>query len=225
MNQKYPNIVFELFEFLVNANVDISGGNADGRIASIEKEEVVIDTIMKRFDTCVKAPPRHWYDFAIIDNDRTLYFNVKLSTGRIDNANQKKGIIHSLTTIPLSSIPNNMNFNKFFRLVNDNLLDERDYFREYYYVYIDKIDHSVIIKSMLDIVHYKSNPCNFLQIDWKQEKNEAGNIFETDVVKIQRRIVGTIAKSLKQFIESSLDLVLDFYPELASELIPEDSLE
>ena len=189
MNPKYPNIVFELYEFLVKAKVDISGGNVDGRIASIEKEEVVVDSIMKRFDTCVKPPPRHWYDFAIVDNDRTLYFNVKLSTGRIDNANQKKGIIHSLTTVPISSIPNNMNFNKFFRLVNDNLLDERDYFREYYYVYIDKIDHTVIIKSMLDIVHYKSNPCNFLQIDWKQEKNEADNIFETDVVKIQRRIV------------------------------------
>lgn len=170
MNPNYPAILFDVCDFLPQHVFDLSGGaNEDGRIVSIRKEELVIRAISDKFPS-VLPPPRHWFDIALKYNDTLIYCNVKISKGSTDNALQKKGIVHSLTNLHEKNIPNNMNFNTMHQLLEDHAIENRMYEREYYLIYLDKNNKTVIIRSICDISRFQSNPCNFLQINWKAEK-------------------------------------------------------
>lgn len=140
MNSNYPSILFEVYDFLIEYTFELCGGEGeDGRVVSIEKEKDVVKVISDKFPSIV-PPPRHWFDIALIYNDQLIHCNIKISTGKNDNANQKKGIIHSLTNLHEKNIKNNMNFNFMHDLIMDNVLENRRYDREYYYIYLDKKD-------------------------------------------------------------------------------------
>jgi hypothetical protein len=125
---------------------------------------------------------------------------------------RKKGIVHSLTDINENNIKNNLSFNDMYQLIHEHRIQERQYEREYYFIYLDKKDKTIIIRSLCDIIHFQSNPCNFLQINWTKEKRQTTTDFQTDVIEIKNRILGTIAKSVKKFVDSSNKLLLEYYP-------------
>lgn len=212
MNPSYPSILFDVLAVLHGYAFEFSGGNnPDGRIVSIEKEKDVVTAISNNFE-CIIPPPRHWFDIALMFNEQLIYCNIKISTGKTDNAKQKKGIVHSLTNLHEKSIRNNMNFNKMHQLIHDHALDSRVYEREYYYIYLDKKDKSVIIRSMCDIMHFQSNPCNFLQINWDAEKKRTNIDATDDLTESKKRILGTIAQSIKKFVDSSNDFMNAYLP-------------
>jgi hypothetical protein len=228
MNPNYPAVMFELETYLKECKLNMKNGQEDGRIGSVELEKIVVDKIAEKFES-IKPPPRHWYDIALYDNDQIIYCNVKISTGNTDNANQKKAIIHSFTNVNEAKIKPNMNFNQMLRLINSDLLEVRNYHREYYYIYIDKTDGSIIIRSLCDIVNLQSNPCNYLQINWKKEKDVINNTdnnenieFIEDIAKIRKHVLGTIAESIKKFVDGSSDFLEEFYN---IKLAPKDAEE
>ena len=106
---KYPSVVQELEAFLKTCCFDLTGGG-DGRVVSLEKEKCVVDRILQNFEG-EGAPPRCWYDLILRYQGHNIYFNVKISTGSTDNANQKKGIVYSLTNLDADRIKANMCFN------------------------------------------------------------------------------------------------------------------
>lgn len=224
MNSNYPSILFELYDYLNECNFELSGGNHDdGRIVSIEKEKDVIEKIQQRFD-CITPPPRHWYDIALKMNDEIIYCNIKISKGSTDNAMQKKAIVHSFTNMHHKNIKANMNFNEMLRTINEHQIETRNYNREYYYVYIDKKDKTIIIRSIFDITHFQSNPCNYLQINWNKEKDVDDMEYIDDITEIKKKILGTIAKSLKTFIDHNSKLV-EYYYNLSTTHHKQNTLE
>jgi hypothetical protein len=211
MHGSYPAVLFELEEYLKGCTFNLSTGHHDdGRVVSIEKEKDVINRITEKFE-CIIPPPRHWYDIAIMSNERLIHCNIKISTGKTDNAMSKKGLIHSLTDLHENNIKGNLTYDAMKALIESNLLIERDFQREYYYIYIDKLDGTIIIRSMLDIIHYQSNPCNILQINWSKEKKTKCLESQFDLHTSRKRIEKVIAKSQKQYIDNNCAYYKHYY--------------
>ena len=107
---------------------------------------------------------RWWWDFRV----NNIPFNLKISTGGTDNAFNKVAIIYTITGKEV--VKRNMNFNLFFKLLQEMpKKTERDEMTEYHYLVVNKNDGRVLLKSILDIYEFKSNPCNYLQINWANE--------------------------------------------------------
>jgi hypothetical protein len=67
----------------------------------------------------------------------------------------------------------------------------------------DKNTKNILFKSIFDIHTYKSNPCNVLQINWKNEfLNEKYSIDDKIYHKKIFELLSTIQKSLKKEYES-----------------------
>jgi hypothetical protein len=208
MNTNYPQILFEVQQFLVESALNLKGGsNEDGRVASIEKEDDVINALLSRYD-CIKGKKRHWFDIAIKDiTGEWIYCNIKISNGKTDNALQKKGIVHSLTNLHESRIPGSMNMNTMHRLLVSNMLDNRNYYREYYYIYLDKNENVVIIRSLCDIEYMQSNPSNILQINWCKEKQRLELNPSEDIVEIKNKVCKVIVTSIIKYIDTCSELL------------------
>jgi hypothetical protein len=217
---KYPSVVQELEAFLKTCRFDLTGGG-DGRVVSLEKETEIVDRILQNFEG-ESSPPRCWYDLLLRYQGYNIYFNVKISTGSTDNANQKKGIVHSLTHLDADHIKSNMCFNAMLKCIEENSLEERDYYKEYYIIYIDKKDGTVIVRSICDITHFQSNPCNYLQINWKKEKQITSIEQDRTIEDVKHIILGTIAESIKKLVENSVLWLERFYN---LKLIPQETEE
>jgi hypothetical protein len=72
---------------------------------------------------------------------------------------------------------------------------------EYHYLVVNKNTGKILLKSILDIHTFKTNPCNFLQINWS---NEFNNIeFVTPDLNFKEKIqelLKAIQTSVKQAI-------------------------
>ena len=202
-----PQDLRVLFEYLQSLSFQTEyenciNENEDGRLNSVSDEKRIIAILINHFgsDRVISAKPRAWYDFEFISQDHVhrFYINVKSSCGGVDNAFNKTAIVYSLTNLSPDVIPKNMNFNKLYSLIDKNICETRNTSHEYYYLYIDKKDKRVILKSILDIQNFVSNPCNILQINWNKEKSSnKGN--GSDLRVIKETIFNVIARSLQTF--------------------------
>ncbi len=203
---KYPveilTIKKSLERAIRNKIISFSKTHIDGRINSTIDEDLVINYLQKEFPNNIfKAKSRCWYDFCYKSKDKFIPVNVKISTGGTDNAFNKTAIVYSLTD--LEDIPNNISFDKMHNLITDNLKNMRNKNadKEYFYLYIDKLDDSVILKSLLDIQNYVSNPSNILQINWKCEKKEKYNT-NRDISECKDKLFNVIGESLNKKFKS-----------------------
>jgi hypothetical protein len=190
----------------------------DGRLSSMLSEKAVVNGIrscIAKDDAEVIVPSaRSWHDVAIKWGDAAApyYFNIKISTGGQDNAFNKKALVFSLTTLSEESIPDCMSINTMFDLLMTHKRARRrqDCCGEYFYLYIDKRDGTVLIKSLCDIQAWASNPQNLLQINWRQEKAARGRGRGRKSVKIapiRKRILIVIQDSLKKYFASCENLI------------------
>ena len=179
----------------------------DGRITSAVKESEYLDLLTKNLlknnpDFKIEqAPVRFWYDIMI----NKIPINLKLTTGNADDAFNKRAII--FTIFGTESPKANMNFSELTAILKGcNKKTKRDKQTEYHYLAVNKNDGKFLLKSILDIHSYKTNPSNTMQINWK---NEFNNIeYETDDFKKKTlELLKTIQKSLKQSMDSMKDFV------------------
>ena len=70
---------------------------------------------------------------------------------------------------------------------------------------INKCSNDYIIKSILDISNYKSNPSNILQINWKKEFNTKFLIMDNDYKDKINTLLTVIQKSIKDQINNSIE--------------------
>ena len=183
----------------------------DGRINSIYDEKTVIRLLETHYgDSYIHKPrsSRHWYDVKIkSSHNYWIPCNIKVSTGGTDNALCKKAIVYSLSTLEEDKIPKYMSFNKMIELIEANKNNVRNCHKEYFYIYVDKKDGSIIVRSMCDIQNYVSNPQNWLQINWAKEKRV---ILPCDLESLDdayNRLRSTLGGSLKKLIDSSNKLL------------------
>jgi len=184
---------------------------SDGRISSAIAEKPYLSELKKRLVEkhvfSVEIPnDRHWYDIRIND----IPINLKITTGSTsDNALNKVAVIYSLTGIEVKN--KNMNFDCFYKhLQNSKIKKERDPKTEYHYLVINKTNGNILLKSILDIHCYKSNPSNILQINWNNEfkfidyRCESFNDKAVELLSVIQKSIREAINSMEKFADADL---------------------
>ena len=132
----------------------------------------------------------------------SIPINLKLSSGGTDNAFNKIAIIYTITGADCSK--RNMNYDEWFNIIKDSKKkDTRNKQTEYHYLVVHKDTGQVLLKSILDIHTYKTNPCNILQINWNNEfKNIDSYIPDSRFKNKIQTLLKTVQASLKQYTNS-----------------------
>jgi hypothetical protein len=183
----------------INISYSLTG---DGRIVSAVKEKEYLDALVEALKeedpyTVYEIPKdRHWYDIRI----NSIPINLKITKGGTDNAFNKVAFLYTLTGVEVKK--KNMNMNKWFEQIQTiPHKTERDRHTEYHYLVVDKDTGTVLLKSILDIHTYKSNPANIFQINWKKEfKNIDYVTPESKYRSALLEMFGTVQKSIRQAI-------------------------
>jgi hypothetical protein len=179
----------------------------DGRLVSAIKEKEYLNELGKnlKVDTNIileYSKDRNWFDFKA----NNIPFNLKITSGGTDNAFNKNAIIYTLSGN--EKFKSNMNFNDFLKELQQLNKKKRENHLEYHYLAVDKSTGKFIIKSILDIYEYKSNPCNILQINWKKEfENSDHKINDDDYEKKIKELLLTIQTSVKKDVENKKKFV------------------
>lgn len=176
--------------------------DGDGRLTSAVKEKEYLTQLEQKLKadhpTLVfehQPVERWWWDFRV----NTIPINLKLTTGGTDNAFNKTSVLYTLTG---QEDRKNMNFSEYYmKLKTLPKKTERNYFTEYHYLAVSKETGQILLKSLLDIHTYKTNPCNNIQINWKHEFKNAEYIAPSLKLKVQQ-LVKAIQACVKQDIES-----------------------
>ena len=190
------------------------GNGHDGRISSAIAEKPFLDLLEKSLERSsfkIERPrDRYWYDIRI----NGIPINLKITTGNTDNAINKVAVIYTLTGIEVKN--KNMNFNTFYRILwNSKIKTERNRQTEYHYLVINKTNGSVLLKSILDIHTYKTNPSNVLQINWKNEfgfidyRSDNNSKKMYDLLKCIQVSVRESINSNRQFAEADLEVLIE----------------
>ena len=197
----YDSVILNLMECCANITQE-SDDQDDGRLSSALNEKATLKQIEKyALDNkinIVLGKPREWFDFQF----GNVYFNLKLTAGGTDNIFNKTAVIYSIT----GQIPNNKNmgFNTFMAHVEPkHWKQNRDLTSEYHYLIYHKIQCCWLIVRLMDIIEYKTNPCNILQVNWNNEfSNNAIDTLPWNKKII--RLLKTIQTSIKQDIKSKM---------------------
>lgn len=212
MSLTYSEIIQAIQEECGKINIQYSN-EGDGRITSAVKEKPYLDKLEEGLKSkypslkIVRPKERFWYDIQI----DTLAINLKLTTGKTDDAFNKRSVV---ATVGCSNptISQNTNFNKLYdALKGCAKTSERNKATEYHYLAIHKTTGAILLKSILDIHSYKSNPSNTLQINWDNEFKHIDYVCGDYRAKI-RELLKTIQTSLRKqyennrkFIEADID--------------------
>jgi len=206
---KYPKIIIRIENILKDfmEKERFHKKNKDGRINSIYDEKTVIRLLKKHYGESYIFKPissRHWYDVKISSSHNYwIPCNIKVSKGGTDNALCKKAIVYSLSTLEEDEIPKKMSFNKMIELIQKNKKNMRNCHKEYFYIYVDKKDGSILVRSICDIQNYVSNPQNWLQINWAKEKRVILPSDLENIDEVYNKIRSILGGSLKKLIDSS----------------------
>ena len=224
MEISYKEVISLIKSQCEKVNITFSS-DGDGRITSAIKEKEYLDILEKNITkeypsiTITRPKERFWYDIRI----NNIPINLKLTTGGTDNAFNKIAIYYTICGLELTK--KNMNYNQWYKLIKEcNKKTKRDHATEYHYLVVDKDSGKIILKSILDIHSYKTNPCNILQINWKNEftnikytiENEQFNEKIQELMKAIQKSIKQSVESMKQFIEA--DIQKDFRVEEKDEL-------
>lgn len=100
-----------------------------------------------------------------------------------------------------------MNYDAWYAVLKTSPRKEaRNKATEYHYLVVEKSTGQVLLKSVLDIHTYKTNPCNILQINWASEfKNRNFAILDSDFHKKERELLKAVQKSIVQSMESMME--------------------
>lgn len=148
----------------------------DGRLDSAESEASIIDHLVELFqDSDIKvdkAPPRYWYDVAFTVNGKTLYANVKATSGEgADNISSKFGLFYTLTGL-LPSEVKGANINH-WEPYNRKLLENLNYLSDtdYYFVVYFKDSETFLVTSLKRIQYLTPNGNNLpFQCNWSNNR-------------------------------------------------------
>ena len=179
--------------------------HSDGRLASAMKEGEYLAALEAGLKASYPSlvfehqpQDRWWWDFRV----NRVPINLKLTVGGTDNAFNKNAIYYTLTGTELDK--KNMNFNQFWKsIASAEKKTDRDPMTEYHYLAVNKANGEVLLKSILDIHSYKSNPCNILQINWANEFRQSDYVIEDSKHKEKCiQLLKTIQASVKQDVLS-----------------------
>lgn len=144
----------------------------DGRIGSVYMKKRVIEFLKENgFDVRDPRTCRDWYSMIVYDpqEDIEIPCNITISNGGADNFHNKSAIVYTCTTLGIKDIPKMMSYEEMYNLVKQNIAPSRDRKNEYYMIFLNKRKAKVVVRSLCDMVYFRSNPSNHLQIEWNKE--------------------------------------------------------
>ena len=210
----YPQIIQAIKDECAKINLNYSK-DGDGRITSAVKEGEYLNLLEKglkdnhpslNFEH--QPVDRWWWDFRV----NGLPINLKLTTGGTDNAFNKVAIIYSISGNEVEK--KNMNYNQFFKVITECTKKiERNHMTEYHYLVVNKNTGQVLLKSVLDIHTYKTNPCNNLQINWSNEFNNIDFVtpdlnFKEKIKELLKAIQTSVKQAIagmKEFADANIE--------------------
>jgi len=198
----YYQITQAIVEAAKKTNIEYSAEDEDGRLDSAIKEKPYLKMLIKELPSdfkCDVPKVRYWYDIRI----NGIPINLKLTTGKADNAFNKKAVETVLTCGELTTTQNS-NFNQFYATLKKCAKNGRNLESEYHYLVINKKTGQILFKPILDIHTYTTNPSNIIQINWKNEFNNITYKCPDFKAKI-RELLKAIQTSLRQWEERSRD--------------------
>lgn len=169
-----PKILLDLFEFLSSNNlISEEKINGEGRAASLIDESNIIDFMRsdsKWSEHLIEMECRTFGDFHLLDYDgETIHvINIKTTKGTTDNAFSKLGFLWAFTDMTMEELPGSIGIERWEKMMRTRKCNIPN--RDYWYLVFDKTDMSrLFLRGSKQIVNWKHNPTNKLQISWKLE--------------------------------------------------------
>jgi hypothetical protein len=197
----YEETIQAIKEACKKTNISFITDEDDGRLSSAVKEKPYLKALVENLPTGFKTEmpkARFWYDIII----NGIPVNLKLTTGKADNAFNKKAVNATLACGGSITTNQNTDFNAFYENLKKCSKNERNLATEYHYLAIHKNTGEILLKPLLDIHSYKTNPSNIMQINWKNEFNNIAYRSPDYKAKV-RELLKTIQTSLKEWFERS----------------------
>jgi hypothetical protein len=197
----YEETIHAIKEACKKTNITFTTDEDDGRISSAVKETPYLKALVENLPAGFKTErpkARFWYDIII----NGIPINLKLTTGKADNAFNKKAVNATLACGGVFATTQNTDFNAFYENLKSCSKNERNLATEYHYLAIDKNTGEILLKPLLDIHSYKTNPSNIMQINWKNEFSHIAYRSPDYKAKV-RDLLKTIQTSLKEWYERS----------------------
>jgi hypothetical protein len=108
-----------------------------------------------------------------------------------------------------------MNYNAFFKTLKETPKKAvRDQMTEYHYLVVNKETGKILLKPILDIHTFKTNPCNDLQINWRSEFKHADHVTPSlnfnakiqELLKVIQTSVRRLIASMKDFADADFEV-------------------
>ncbi len=195
IKKNYPKEIYDIWSAsytIFNNGLELTIHSEDGRVNSSLNETQIIRELCDNLPEIVVSKARNWCDITY----KGFPINIKITSGgSSDNCFNKKSLVFSLSQH--SVIPSSMNMNELKTLL-DKPKPKRD-FKEYYFLVFFKTKKLPLIKSLLDIQNFKSNPSNILQINWTKEYDAMSRFnLNQDINVILKKIMQIVQKSCQE---------------------------
>ena len=190
-----PEELIEAVEYLSGA-VTISSKHEDGRINSIDDEDMVLELLTEKYgeENVVKPPPRSWWDLKLFG----YHTNIKSSdftNSASDNFSSKTAMLFALTDLPESEVEIN-GWQKWQTALKNNSGTENN--RDYYIIVIDKSTGKVYLQTLKSLQVLTPNGNNLpFQINWARNTE----IVERTYEEAYEFLVGCFKQSVMKKIE------------------------
>jgi len=190
-----PEELIEAVEYL-SGIVTISSRHEDGRINSIEDEDMVLELLSEQYgeENVIKPPPRSWWDLKLFG----YHTNIKSSdftNSASDNFSSKTAMLFALTDLPESEVEIN-GWQKWQTALKNNSGTENN--RDYYIIVIDKSTGNVYLQTLKSLQVLTPNGNNLpFQINWARNTE----IVERTYEEAYEFLVGCFKQSVMKKIE------------------------
>ena len=190
-----PEELIEAVEYL-SGIVTISSRHEDGRINSIEDEDMVLELLSEQYgeENVIKPPPRSWWDLKLFG----YHTNIKSSdftNSASDNFSSKTAMLFALTDLPESEVEIN-GWQKWQTALKNNSGTENN--RDYYIIVIDKSTGNVYLQTLKSLQVLTPNGNNLpFQINWARNTE----IVERTYEEAYEFLVGYLKQSVRKRLE------------------------
>ena len=193
-----PEELIEAVEYL-SGIVTISLRHEDGRLNSIDDEDMVIELLTEKYgeENIVKPSIRKWWDLKLFG----YHINIKssdFSNGEADNLNSKAALMFALTNLSESEINRHHfgNWPNWYIAFKNNSGTENN--RDYYIIIIDKSTGNVYLQTLKSLQELTPNGNNLpFQINWERNTE----IVERTYEEAYEFLVGYLKKSVRKRLE------------------------
>lgn len=162
----FPQELVDAVEYLNSSNIIASKRNRDGRVNSVDDEELIVQLLSEQYkENNVEAEQRSWYDDRLFGHPLQIKSS-DFTKGASDNFNAKLALLYAFTDMTEEEIIKIRSWSKFEFSLATRRKDDNG--RDYYIIVMDKSTGKVHLNSLKKLAKLTSNGNNLpFQIKWQ----------------------------------------------------------